>query len=631
MSSNIFLKDNRFNSPEVSKKIRIKRTLKIAFFILLFAIICSLTAIGINIFLSSNVDKTYNSFVSYCNSNDYDKALEIYRDTQENVLTKSFFNINKEKKKNILLKMEEQVDKLITAPFNNLVSNKTTLSNSNIDLIERFLELSNRKYAVLLTSYLEDFISGKVKKDNVVFTLTELNNIDSLKETTSRYLSEIDEMNSFIPSMIEINNDLKTTKYLKAAIKLNKELPKQTGFLKTFLTKVFLNTKKTMYNPVLSDIDVMMSAGKYYSAKTLIESTLTIFNNDLKLKSKLEICKTKTTKKLVEYYKPVEHLSFRPLISNTSLAFDGDSYAKNANDLMVTAYEFKKIIEQLYKNNYILIDMDSLVDSYGKKNRLFIPENKIPVIISVEGLNYYAGRLHSGNSDNLILDKDGFVASSYTNASGDKVIDRNGEIVGILEQFIDKNPDFSFDGAKGTISLTGYECIFGYVVNEDQVDDRTKAFADNNLEPFSISAEEIKSNKEKVIAIIKKLKQTGWTFASSSYGSIIFTNSSLEQIKNDTGKFKSQVESLTGKVKSLFFPNGYFVTSKEEKGLYLINNGYYIQCGIGPYAYFSFSENHLYMDRITVNGITLKFINLSRFFDVSQIYDPARKILLKTK
>jgi len=625
MSKKQYVRDNRFFSRNKSKSDRSLIPVRILIVLVLCALLCGAVYTGILFSSKSSISRNYENFIAACDKKDYSGAIHIYRDTQEKTLTKSIFLFYQEERKASLMKMEEKVSQLVEIPFSELVNHQTPFREEDLVLIKGFEELSSRKMSALTTAYLDEFLSGQRDKETVTVTLNELQNVDTLKEIVMQYKDALGKIGTFFESMTVINNEYKGGNYLLAATKSKEEIGKQTGFIKEYLEQFFLKCKNEMYPIVKSDIDVMMSGSKYYSAKSLIEQLVVFFPQDSYLTEQLAKCEANVTKKLVEYTLPVEHLAIRPLIATPGLAFDNDNYSKNAEDLMITTDEFRKIILQLYQNNYILIDINTLVNSSGQKNRLFYPEGKKPLILTIEGLNYYAGRSRSGNSENLSLDSDGNVVSTYKNGTGETVTDRNGEAIGILEQFIGEHPDFSFDGSKGNISLTGFECIFGYVTNEDQVDDRTKAYTDNGLTPFSITTQEISSNKEKVLAIITKLKNNGWTFSSSTYGNIMVANASIEQLQTDTEKWLAQVGSLTGKVKVLLFPSGSIVSSKDPKGAYLIEKGFIIHAGIGPWAYFNFSGKNLYMDRIALNGLALRFQNLSRFFSVKAVYDPSRK------
>ena len=60
---------------------------------------------------------------------------------------------------------------------------------------------------------------------------------------------------------------------------------------------------------------------------------------------------------------------------------------------MITRDEFQKILPELYKNNFILIDITSLydIDQNGLiiKKDIYLSKGKKPLIISLDDLSYY--------------------------------------------------------------------------------------------------------------------------------------------------------------------------------------------------------------------------------------------------
>ena len=59
----------------------------------------------------------------------------------------------------------------------------------------------------------------------------------------------------------------------------------------------------------------------------------------------------------VPYDGIVEHLFFHPVVAYPELAFDGDAEANGIDDYMVTADEYKKILQSVYDRGYILVDI----------------------------------------------------------------------------------------------------------------------------------------------------------------------------------------------------------------------------------------------------------------------------------
>ena len=136
------------------------------------------------------------------------------------------------------------------------------------------------------------------------------------------------------------------------------------------------------------------------------------------------------------------------------------------------------------------------------------------------------------------------------------------DVVTILDKFVKEHPDFSLNGAKGCLSLTGYEGILGYRTHTDK--------NDTSEEAARRRAQEI----EAVKPIIQKLKETGWTFGCHSWGHINLSSASTEKIKADTERF-NEVGSSSAPRKSTYWRAGpTLATSSNRALLYLQSVGF---------------------------------------------------------
>ena len=171
----------------------------------------------------------------------------------------------------------------------------------------------------------------------------------------------------------------------------------------------------------------------------------------------------------------VEHLFFHPVVAYPELAFDGDNQANGIDDYMVTADEYKKILQSVYDKGYILVDINSVWSevtgedgqAHMVKNTLYLPEGKKPLVLSFDDTNYYEYMLSNGFTWKLILGDDGKIASWGKDPDGNEVVSRDLDAIPILDKFVEEHPDFSPFGAKGCLSLTGYEGILGYRTQTD--------------------------------------------------------------------------------------------------------------------------------------------------------------------
>lgn len=133
----------------------------------------------------------------------------------------------------------------------------------------------------------------------------------------------------------------------------------------------------------------------------------------------------------------------------------------------LTVQDFNRILNELYEQDYVLVDIYSLA-SEGEagftKNQISVPVGKKPLIISERDVSY--STQSDGHADRLIIDE-GAIATEYMNEDGESVIGEQ-DVVPALEAFIRQHPDFSFQGARGIVGVTGYRGLFGYQVVLDE-------------------------------------------------------------------------------------------------------------------------------------------------------------------
>ena len=326
----------------------------------------------------------------------------------------------------------------------------------------------------------------------------------------------------------------------------------------------------------------------------------------------------------------VEHLFFHPVVAYPELAFDGDSEANGIDDYMVTADEYRKILQSVYDRGYILVDIADVwsevtsEDGTAKmvRNTLYLPEGKKPLILSFDDTNYYEYMLSNGFTWKLILGDDGKIASWGKDPEGNEVVSRDLDAIPILDKFVEEHPDFSPFGAKGCLSLTGYEGILGYRTQTD-----TKSWT-------QAQEENRQKEREAVKPIIAELKRTGWTFGSHTWGHIRLGGSkSMEVIQADTQRWFDEVGSLVGPTNVLFYPHGERPDGDDwhQTGLifrYLQSQGFRIFCsvGINSFSYIKKDISAVICDRLHPDGTTLRGTDkvlgwYSQFYDARDIID----------
>lgn len=330
----------------------------------------------------------------------------------------------------------------------------------------------------------------------------------------------------------------------------------------------------------------------------------------------------------VPYDGVVEHLFFHPVVAYPELAFDGDSKSDGIDDWMVTAGEYLKILESVYEKGYVLVDIadcwSEQTDESGQprmvKNTLYLPEGKKPLILSYDDVNYYEYMLANGFTYKLIIGEDGKLWSWGKDPQGKEVVSRDLDAVTILDKFVEEHPDFSPFGAKGCLSLTGYEGILGYRTQTDSK---------------SWTAEQ-EANRQKEIEAVKpivaELKRTGWTFGSHTWGHISLNTRTFDAVTADMQKWFAEVGSLVGETSVLFYPfggrlDGDDVQQSGPAFRWMQEHGFRIFCSVGIDSWSKCKSDisAVICDRLHPDGTTLRSAKARerymKFYDAKDIID----------
>ncbi|MEX3470659.1 polysaccharide deacetylase family protein [Staphylococcus hominis] len=316
---------------------------------------------------------------------------------------------------------------------------------------------------------------------------------------------------------------------------------------------------------------------------------------------------TQNKKNWQVYQGDIAHVFYHPVITEPKVAFTQEkNQAKGNFDWMITADEFKRSLNELYKHHYILIDPHEAYDLKGKtitRKELKLPKGKKPLILSIDDMNYYEYMRGHGYADRLVLDQKQHVVSETKDKNGKVTTSETNDIVPILNQFVKDHPDFSLNGQKGVVALTGYNGVLGYRTNELNNKDYLKR----------------KKDAEKVV---KAMKRDGWTFASHSWGHIDFANSSYDQIVRDTKRWKNEVEPIIGKTDVFIYPHGAQDRGSKAYQYLVRDEGFKFLAGVGPNNFTDIGNDSVYQDRVAIDGLNLYDFKykLKPFLDPSKVY-----------
>ena len=327
----------------------------------------------------------------------------------------------------------------------------------------------------------------------------------------------------------------------------------------------------------------------------------------------------------------IVNLSFHVLIADPSRAWSDNTYGGQYNRNFVTTEEFSKILDQLYANNYVLVDYNSFIttstDLDGNqvymKNSIYLPEGKKPVMITETMVNYFAYMIDSNSDGTPDAGGAGFASRLVVDANGDikaelvttdsQTVTGDYDLVPILESFIEEHPDFSYRNARATLAVTGHEGVFGYRCNTSYV----QKFGNDFYE------QEVAGAKK----IVEALRDKGYTIACYSYNNENYRDLSAQQIKEDIQKWQSQTVPVIGDVDVIVFARATDIDDYSGAKFQVLQDagfGIMVNSGTAPFA--EVNPSFVRQTRLMVTGNAMGWYSnrFAGYFDCNLVLDSTR-------
>ena len=417
-----------------------------------------------------------------------------------------------------------------------------------------------------------------------------------------------------------ISRSIKAKKDEQAAIQASEQAESSAlaQEAEALIAKADVLAKGYNYDEALALLDT------FAGDKTQFQSMLDAYNNYTQAKAQL---------KPVDAPSSIPNLSFHCLIADPARAFSDKDWGQSYNQNYVTIDEFSKILDQLYANGYVLVDFDSfIVETVGEDGKvtyssqpIYLPEGKKPVMITETLVNYELFTVDSdgdleadkggdGFASKLVV-KDGKIVNEYVDADGN-VLYGAYDLVPILEEFIEKHPDFCYQGARATLAVTGEDGVFGYRTMLSVKEKKGEDYYNQQVEGAK--------------AIAKALRDRGYTIACYTYSNIGYGQISATKIQVDLDNWTKEVKPILGEVPILVYAKASDISAdgNYEGGKYnvLKKEGfrYFISSANVPYA--EITVNYVRQSRIMVTGqqMTTKADIFSSYFNAKEVLNNQR-------
>lgn len=228
-----------------------------------------------------------------------------------------------------------------------------------------------------------------------------------------------------------------------------------------------------------------------------------------------------------------------------------------------------------------------------------LPVGKKPLVLSVDDVAYAYG---DGFAQRLSLDEKGQLTYQVKNPQGETIYMPDGDVMGVVDAFVKEHPDFSYQGHKGTIALTGFQGAFGYDYEDTE-------------------------QAEQIRLVSAALKEQGWSFACHSYTHNRVNNfygpgCSEEKISYDVNKWIKQVVPCIGSTRLFIAPFGYRVQQPALQCI--LDAGFQVYCTVDNKVYNELNQDYALMSRIEIGGYSMTYYKetLNKlFFNVDEVFD----------
>lgn len=234
----------------------------------------------------------------------------------------------------------------------------------------------------------------------------------------------------------------------------------------------------------------------------------------------------------------IPSLSFRTLVADLDKALADPDRGSRYGSRYITTEEFSRILNQLYENGYVLVSLYDFAvpvtaedGSVGvNRTSIRLPEGKKPILLTQEGVNYFSHMENCGGfADALVVGANGELTCRMGENEG------AFDLVPVLNAFLAEHPDFSYEGARATIALCGYEGLFGMTLDES----------------------------EAIRAVAAKLRAQGYDIACYTYSDMEYADFGVAGLKEDLDKWFAEITPVLGETDILVYPNGGDIKGQE--------------------------------------------------------------------
>ncbi|MDO5033404.1 MAG: hypothetical protein Q4D97_01000 [Eubacteriales bacterium] len=531
----------------------------------------------------------------------YEGAMELYYRVQGQATNQELDSKDRIPAQSMQVEMEAKVADLVSSSLQNLEAGHS-LSPEERTRIEDLRFLSAMQVIPFLRTKTEALLDGRLEPGHWENMLQAFADLDNVKTYTQELLGQKNSLLAKIEKfeqagLLEQGDKWQLT--WAAWDELAQDL-EGSAFAREYASFRLSAFQEREYAHLMTLTGQMMEAEQYYTAYNLLTLMYEVFPEREELAERLEVSR-KLIPPLVDTWQgEVLVLSLRPLIVRPELAFNRSTEAGYAHSSLITGQEFLRLLEILYRNDYVLISSRQFASWPQRRVELKVPGGKKPLLLIFDRWQYSVLNQVAGTAAKLTVEEDGQLLAQAGLSKG-----RDLDAIPLLEDFIAKHPDFAFDGAKALLALNLEENLLGYAVSQDQVAASKEAWDQVGQVYPELTDEEILGQREAASRVMTYLQEHGWSFASAGYVGYDTGRLALADLGQELDQWSQLMSSWLADTPYFVFPNGSHVYSLEEHLDLLLDRGYNIFFGQGPKPYLFYTRSFAHLDALPLNGYSL--------------------------
>lgn len=618
------------------KKRRARRILKSVAILFIVLILLAGAAFGVVRFREYSLAKPERELAAFnklWDGKHYAQAVENYHVVRDGALKKSgFFNdqpsyiaAREKMEKSIYGEIDEIFDNLEQAA---MLHKEASLTPDQTALIKVTRALVGARLTDRIKSVSVGLLNGSITADEAHRIFEGYYQTGVLDDQITGHNAEIDSIATWSKPYVEAMSKSDDFERAAALNDLAKKLDGENSFVNEQVRNEINTIKNKIKPPIIKEVDQLVADAHFFEARDVLAPLKSLYPDDNDVVTKEREIELGLPTRIEDYAGRVVHVKI-PMPTRLPVTGELSERMTTPADRL-SLEEFRKLLDDLYHNNYVLMRETDLLKDGKAPGSFAMPAGKRPIILTLvsDGAGPRAAAL--GTDQKLELAEDQRTILAF--GSSDGHYGKPGPVdsaVTVLNSYCDEHPDFALDGARATLAIGGQTDVLGYLVSPEQTTltaEQAARLAENTT-TFDPAAAE--AALKKATAVADRMRAQGWVFACLAGPDSEQEHLSLEAVEKDVEAWKKNAGVALGPVETFVYPDYQILHTGDEAHTYLTEQGFHIFSGIGPDPYLIYNGENAYMDCQKIDPYTLAKRSLDWLVTADDLWTPGRKLELE--